>query len=139
MSIEKDQNRKRVLPLLYEETEVPVFLRGRVYQDLRDAAYFPGLTFLAGLVHGFSKQALADTVAQSSPTDLNAVGDILASCGWSGRFYLDPMLYDRHRQQILEFSGKRLEDLYLDEDYYGLIADMQKQGITIAPIQWPLR
>ena len=137
MSIEKEQKRKRVLPLLYEQTDLPVFLKGRVCQDLREAAYWPGLTLLAGLLHGFSKQGLANALARTTPTDLKAVAAILVSLGWSGRFYVDENLYEQHRQQILRFCGKRLEDLRLDEEYYGLIADMQKQGVRIAPIQWP--
>lgn len=139
LSFEKKHKQKRVLPLLYEKADVPAFLEGRVYQDLRGAEYFPGVTFLAGLVHGFSKQALSEAVVEASPRDLGAVAKILRRFGWTGRFYLDPMLYDRHREQIFEYCGKDLEDLSLDEEYYGIIAEMQKSGITIFPLRWPLQ
>ena len=138
LAYERAVNMKRVLPLLYESADVPAFLNGRAYQDMRAQNYFPGLTFLAGLVHGFSKQALSDAVDHVAPQDLNAVGDILRDMGWSGRFYIDPMRYEQHERLIFDYSGRRLADLYLDDEYHDLIAQMQRDGVNIVPLRWPI-
>jgi TIR domain len=136
--LEREDGRKRILPLLFDSTEVPVFLKGRVYQDMRGENYFQGITLVAGIIHGFTKQALSEAIAQKNPTNMDGVGEILSALGWKGRFYLEPSVFERHKQQILNYCGARLEDMYLDEEYFQLIERMQRDGETIFPLKWPL-
>jgi hypothetical protein len=136
--MEREDGRKRILPLLFDSIEVPVFLKGRVYQDMRGENYFRGIALVSGMIHGFTKQALSEAIAQKNPTDMDDIWEILSALGWVGRFYLEPSAFDRHKQQILDYGGVRLEDLYLDEEYFELIERMQRDGETIFPLQWPI-
>lgn len=134
---EESLGRKKVLPLTAGTTEMPPFLMGRVYQRLEGDDYFSALLRIAGLVHRYSAQSIAERRGASTLQSVGAVAEILLKLGWKRRFYLNPDDFEKHKALIRAFCGLMLEDLQYDDRYLDLIHQMQHAGVEIFPIAWP--
>jgi hypothetical protein len=135
-SFEESLGRKKVLPLLCDGVEVPTFLMGRKHQWITGDDYYVGITRIAGIIHGYAAQSVADHLGQP-PRTIESVIAILLELGWNKRFYMNPDAFERHKRQIFDYSGLLLNDLQYDTEYLELISRMQKDGVDIFPIRWP--
>ncbi len=119
LSKEKQIQRKVVLPLIFENTKIPISLtKERLYLSFVDD-YFIELTKLAGMIHGFSRQNISDGIDARQIKNIKDVVLVLRECGWnnislvdSGYFnYLKRLTGVKTRGNTISFDPKKVKKL----------------------------
>lgn len=92
-----------LLPLLFGDIAVPPFLEDRVYLDFQKDSYFVGLTRLAALVHGVSRQRTEAAIGATPHRGISSCLSALRYCG------LEPyVILEREDWEEIERAGGRV-------------------------------
>jgi len=84
---------KVVLPLVFENVEIPQMLRNKLHLSFIDN-YFHSLTKLAALVHSIDKTNVSYAIEEKNPTSLTETLDTLYYCGFKPYHIIPKTVFD---------------------------------------------
>lgn len=88
-----DSGEKVVLPLIFENTDLPPLLKNKAYLSFIDN-YYHSLTKLAAIVHHIDARTISYAIEKKNPSNLSETLDTLYYCGFNPHLIIPKNVFD---------------------------------------------
>lgn len=90
-------NEKVLLPLVFDDVEIPLLLKDKLYLSFHDNNY-QSLVKLAGIVHGIDLRTIVHGIENKRPTNLEQTLETLYFCGFNPHRIIPKNVFDELSQ-----------------------------------------